>query len=66
MSWDVFYKNRWRALTIGTILALSGCDNEPVTRGQADAHSRAYDVCAHQARTGKELANCAFAVSDMK
>jgi hypothetical protein len=28
MAWDVFYKNRWRALTIGTVVALSGCGKD--------------------------------------
>lgn len=46
-------------------LMLFGCDSEPVSRAQADAHSRAYDACAHQAKTGKELANCAYAVGAM-
>lgn len=34
MAWDVFYKNRWRALLIGTVFFLTGCDHEDMPKKQ--------------------------------
>jgi|GEM_PF-5898830 len=62
MAWDIFYKNKWRCLLIGTVLALAGC-GEPWPNDRVIFES---NKCKRAGFVPAEAENWKFQVTDVR